>query len=584
MKVNMLKSNISMANSELSSSGGTIYGTLILSRNPIESLEASTRQYVENKLNNLNANNFTSGIIPISVLPGFTGDLISNNGSNNFILNNTNVTPGSYTKVTVNNKGRITIGENLINNDIPDGISFNKIQNKPTTLAGYGITNAINKSGGTLTGFLIINNSPIQPNHIANKQYVDNILSNSSSSGLAVGDIIRRPISTTPPGFLRCNGAKISKTTYANLYSAIGDTYTFDSHPGNGRPWQQQYEINTEQSGNITGWTTGPSLPEPLADSSAIVTKNRVYLLGGHNDNGFTSTVYTAPINNDGTLGTWTTGTSLPGPLANSSAIVTKNRVYLLGGSNVYTAPINNDGTLGTWTTGTSLPVPLENSRAIVTKNRVYLLGGYNTNNVYTALINNDGVLGTWTTGHSLPFPINDIQIIVIKNKVYLLGYFDVSYWYSFNYLSPILSASINNNGTLNTWSIDSFPPLNFYSFQVIVTKNRIYILGGSNNHYDSNTYMAPINNDGTLGTWTTGPSLPGPLNSSQAIITKNRVYLLGGYDNNGFTSTVYTAPILGGLNDYSSYYDSTYIHTNPNNFGLPDMTNDLDSFSFIKY
>ena len=30
----------------------------------------------------------------------------------------------------------------------------------------------------------------------------------------------------------------------------------------------------------------------------------------------YVSTVYTAPINADGTLGTWTTGTSLPGALA----------------------------------------------------------------------------------------------------------------------------------------------------------------------------------------------------------------------------------------------------------------------------
>jgi hypothetical protein len=121
-----------------------------------------------------------------------------------------------------------------------------------------------------------------------------------------------------------------------------------------------------------------------------------VYLLGGYNDSSIVSTVYTAPINTDGTLGTWTTGTSLPGALHYSHAVVTKNRVYLLGGSNgsapvstVYTAPINTDGTLGTWTTGTSLPVVLYLSQAVVTKNRVYLLGGYEgskaVSTVYTA-------------------------------------------------------------------------------------------------------------------------------------------------------------------------------------------------------
>ena len=112
-------------------------------------------------------------------------------------------------------------------------------------------------------------------------------------------------------------------------------------------------------------WTTGPSLPGPLARSQAIVTKNRVYLLGGINSptNPAVSTVYTAPINEDGTLGSWTTGTSLPGPLARSQAIVTSSRVYLLGGGNdsgyvptVFTAPFAGgsndyspyyDGTIG---------------------------------------------------------------------------------------------------------------------------------------------------------------------------------------------------------------------------------------------
>lgn len=96
---------------------------------------------------------------------------------------------------------------------------------------------------------------------------------------------------------------------------------------------------------DITGWTTGTSLPGVLSWSQAIVTKSRVYLLGGYNGS-FVSTVYTAPINTDGTLGTWTTGTSLPGALSASQAIVTKSRVYLLGGhtgssivSTVYTAP-----------------------------------------------------------------------------------------------------------------------------------------------------------------------------------------------------------------------------------------------------
>ena len=282
-------------------------------------------------------------------------------------------------------------------------------------------------------------------------------------ANLNIGEIIFSPVK--PQGTLLCDGSLVLKSTYSNLYNVIGDNFNYIANTyTNAKPWKNQYSFNVVQSADITGWTTDISLPGTLGISQAIVTNSRVYLLGGRNGTAVVSTVYTAPINSDGTLGTWTTGTSLPGVLGYSQAIVTNSRVYLLGGysgtaavSTVYTAPINSDGTLGTWTTGTSLPGILDASQAIVTNSRVYLLGGHNgtatVSTVYTAPINSDGTLGTWTTDTSLP-------------------------------------------GVL------------CYS-QAIVTNSRVYLLGGSNGTTVSTVYTAPINSDGTLGTWTTGTSLP---------------------------------------------------------------------------
>lgn len=49
------------------------------------------------------------------------------------------------------------------------------------------------------------------------------------------------------------------------------------------------------------------------------------------------------------------------------------------------------DGTLGAWTTSTSLPGTVHGSQAIVTKTQVYLLGGYSNGSysfaVYTTSI-----------------------------------------------------------------------------------------------------------------------------------------------------------------------------------------------------
>lgn len=46
-----------------------------------------------------------------------------------------------------------------------------------------------------------------------------------SASGIPIGQIIYAATSSTPTGYLKCNGAAISRTTYANLFAAIGTTF-----------------------------------------------------------------------------------------------------------------------------------------------------------------------------------------------------------------------------------------------------------------------------------------------------------------------------------------------------------------------
>ena len=568
-------------------------GPLILSGDPTEGVDAATKQYVDNRFLSLSASDLKSGILPIGRLPAFSGDLTNVAGSNVFTLNPTGVTSGTYRKVTVDAKGRVIGSSALGASDIPP-LDWTKItKNKPTTLAGYGITDGINLTGDTIVGTLKSNATPTAAMHAVTRGYIETAA--SGAGGLvSPGIIIGFPTTTTPGGYLRCNGGEVSKTTYAALYSVVGDLFGSDLTPGSGKPWKQQYAFNTEQSSDITGWVADANLPGTLHASQAIVTKNRVYLLGGYNGNNYVSTVYTAPINEDGTLGTWTTGTNLPGVLYHSQAIVTKNRVYLLGGwigggavATVYTAPINEDGTLGTWTTGTSLPEPVRWSQAIVTKNRVYLLGGGNSSGsvstVYTAPINADGTLGAWITGTSLPGVLSGSQAIVTKNRVYLLGGWNGSY------LSTVYTAPINADGTLGIWTTGPSLPGALYSSQAIVTKNRVYLLGGNSSDPVSRleVYTAPINSDGTIGVWVTGTSLPGVLGYSQAVVTKNRVYLLGGYSNSGTVSTVYTAPFSGGLNDYSSFYDGSIAAiTDSTKFRLPDYTSRESTAEryYIKY
>lgn len=577
----------------ITENGGNISGPLVLAGNPSQTLEAVPKQYVDAYFNSLNASNLTAGTLAAARLPNFTGDLQSVAGTSQLTLANSGVIAGEHGKVTVNAKGIVTSGSDISDTDIPFGLGWDKINpaTLPSTLAGYGITNAVSVSGGTLTGFLSVTNQPTLGTHVATKQYVDALV---SSGGIAVGDILRKPYSNTPVGFLKCNGAEVDKTTFADLYSVIGDQYRQNTVPGNGRPWEQQYQINTTQTTDITGWTAGPSLPNSIFSTPIIVTKNRVYIIGSWNGSSYFGTVYSAAVNTDGSLGAWVTETSTP-IVQLTVPIIIKNRVYLIGGyttsvvtSAIYYAPINADGTLGTWVSAGSLPLAIAGS-VIVTGNRVYMLGCSNNSvlaNTYSAPINSDGSLGAWVAGNNLPVAMNCVPFVT-KNRVYLVGC-DTTGSISTNL---VYTASINSDGYIGPWASYANLPSVISRNGIFVTKNRVYLLGGRDGTgYASTVYTAPINSDGTLGTWSTGTALPQTYCYGRVFAVKNKIYLVSGATGSGYTTSTYMASISSDIQDYSPYYDGTIIPIEPVNsstkFTLPDLTTDepFGSYSYIKY
>lgn len=54
---------------------------------------------------------------------------------------------------------------------------------------------------------------------------ISNIVNNSVNNIVPVGTVICIASTNIPTGFLECNGSAINRTTYSNLFSAIGTTY-----------------------------------------------------------------------------------------------------------------------------------------------------------------------------------------------------------------------------------------------------------------------------------------------------------------------------------------------------------------------
>jgi len=81
-------------------------------------------------------------------------------------------------------------------------------------------------TGGTLTGNLTLLGSPSTTNMAANKGYVDTqIAAIPAADATPAGTVIYSARSTAPTGYLKANGAAVSRSTYATLFAAIGTVY-----------------------------------------------------------------------------------------------------------------------------------------------------------------------------------------------------------------------------------------------------------------------------------------------------------------------------------------------------------------------
>ncbi len=99
---------------------------------------------------------------------------------------------------------------------------------------------------------------------------------NSASAGVNIGDIIYRTSNTVPTGYLKANGALISRATYSDLFSVIGTTFgagdgstTFKLPDLRGefiRGWDDGRRID---SGRILGsWQSGDLQPHKHLENS----------------------------------------------------------------------------------------------------------------------------------------------------------------------------------------------------------------------------------------------------------------------------------------------------------------------------
>jgi hypothetical protein len=193
--------------------------------------------------------------------------------------------------------------------------------------------------------------------------------------------------------------------------------------------------------GSLEPWAAGPPLPGPRFHHSMAAHGRFIYVTGGLEAATSVPSVVRAELRPDGTVSEWTALADMPKPRSHHASFVHEGALYLVAGLNgnpaaaheplrdVLRAVIGADGSLGEWTTISTLPHAYGTHSAFAHDGFVYLVGGVEDNarfsdKILRAPIESDGTLGGWThVGTSLPAARSHVhQTPVHQARIYSVG------------------------------------------------------------------------------------------------------------------------------------------------------------------
>jgi Kelch motif len=296
-------------------------------------------------------------------------------------------------------------------------------------------------------------------------------------------------------------------------------------------------------------------IPPRTAFGILVIGRN-VYLVGGQDGTALasTNTVQRAPINPDGSLGTFAdAGTHLVVPRQLVAAAATDSFVYVAGGaqadssgltntvlSSVESAPINADGSLGAFSTLTSALTTARDSHSMaVVGSNLVVLGGENSssttiNGVEVAPILSSGGLGSFTAGPSLVHPQSPV---LVNTGTFLYSIGGGNGGDTFIERAPITGGSL---GTFSQQSI--MLTTRRVSSTATLVGNDVYVVGGGFADIDAGvggvtfpTFVERAHVDGTgaLGNFSvaSGVTLQIGRGGHGTAFTGNSLYVIGGFD-----------------------------------------------------
>ncbi len=298
--------------------------------------------------------------------------------------------------------------------------------------------------------------------------------------------------------------------------------------------------VNNGGSGAITAWTVDSvgAINTPRALHQTVAYNGYLYVLGGRTAaTTFLNTVEYAPINADGTVGTWATTTAFTDARRYFAAAAMNDYMYILGGQktastgrDIRYAPINTDGTLGTWlSAGSDVSNGGIGACMLAHNGYIYSIGGndggstdYNT--VVYAAQNTNGTVGAWQNANSFTTSRSNLNCAIYGDYMYLSGGEDST---SKNDVQYTL---INSDGSIGSWNYTSYYNITRSDHAMIAYNGYMYVIGGAvlkESTARNDAQFAPINANGTLGNWQNVAS-PGAYPYADAAVYNGRLYIPG--------------------------------------------------------
>ncbi len=287
----------------------------------------------------------------------------------------------------------------------------------------------------------------------------------------------------------------------------------------------------------VTGGCSAGNPPAACTTASNVVEYVEIYNAG-----------------NKGT-GTWTNASNVyTGNRTGAAATAYNGYIYVAGGCNSYTvatsvcaaagnylndvqyAPLNPDGSIGTWASGGTLGASQMDSCMVAAGGYLYVIGGKNSagtvvSTVYYSQIGTNGLPGTWNTATALTTALTGLSCATFNGRIYTTGGANTSGTaQTLVYYSPDMSAG----GSVSGWTAMTGFTTARYFHTALIAGGYLYIMGGfTGSAFQMDVQFVALDptNGGILSgqSWANTIDLPNAIEQQSAIVANGYIHLFGG-------------------------------------------------------